>query len=49
MGKEASVPVDRVLRTLAEAMDALVTGEIAAAGDLLMSRFCAVETPLNAG
>jgi hypothetical protein len=37
------------LRTLAEAMDALVTGEVAAAGDLLMSRFRAVETSLNAG
>ncbi len=29
-------------------MDALVTNEIAVAGDLLMSRFCAVETSLNA-
>jgi hypothetical protein len=46
--KEAAVTVDRRLRSLAEAMDALVTDEIAAAGDLLMSQFCAVETSLNA-
>jgi hypothetical protein len=47
--KDAPVSVDRELRTLAEAMDALVTGEVATAGDLLMSRFRAVETGLNAG
>jgi hypothetical protein len=47
--KDAPVTVDRELRTLAEAMDAIVTGDIAAAGDLLMARFCAVETSLNSG
>ena len=41
--------VDRELRNSAEAMDALVSGEIAEAGDLLMASFCAVETSLNAG
>jgi hypothetical protein len=47
--KDPPVTVDRELRTLAEAMDAIVTGDIAAAGDLLMARFCAVETSLNSG
>ena len=41
--------VDRELRTSTEAMDALVAGDIAAAGDLLVARFCAVETSLNSG
>jgi uridine kinase len=31
------------MHTLAKTMDALVSGDIAAAGDLLMARFCAVE------
>ena len=40
--------VDRESRTLVKAMDALVTGEIAAAGDMVMRPFFVVETSLNA-
>ena len=42
-GKELSVRSERELETLAEALDALLSGNIARAGDTLIQRFKALE------
>ncbi len=39
----------REMRTLAEALDAIIRGEPAKAGDLLMQRFRATEMPVSDG
>ena len=48
-GKELGLRSERELRTLSEALDHLLSGNLAACGDILMQRFKAVELSGESG